>query len=364
MHNKTKIVVCGARFGQFYLEAIKNAPEFELVGIYARGSDLAVSVAKYYKTNLITDIDEVCKKADLVCIAVKTGVLGGKGTELALEFLNKKIAVVLEQPVHSSDLTKCYKAARKNNTAFHVGNLYLNLPQVRRFIDISKKLMEKQNVCYINADMATQLSYPFTRILTEIFGKNRELKTYSDSHHKGIFSNVTLEWDNKVINVRAQNEEGSTVADNCMHVLFQLVMGTPEGNLTLTDPNGALLWRSRMKIPNATYVPGDLKNISDLSMESDPVKLISKDHGDYAHILSDIWTGAVTEDIKKTDEMRKSENSTKLMAKEGTIELSSATCWSEFSKAVGYPVKIDDSPVSEESFENIYSDYLVSLPAK
>ena len=90
MAEKVKILVCGARFGQFYMEAIKKNEKYELAGILARGSDLAKACARRYETELYTDFEEASKNIDVVCIAVKTGVLGGNGTELAIRFLEKR----------------------------------------------------------------------------------------------------------------------------------------------------------------------------------------------------------------------------------------------------------------------------------
>ena len=95
MCDKIKVLVCGARFGQFYMEAIKGDMRYELIGILARGSTLAQECAKRYETVLYTELTKVPKQIDIVCVAVKTGILGGAGTDLALYFLSKGISVIL-----------------------------------------------------------------------------------------------------------------------------------------------------------------------------------------------------------------------------------------------------------------------------
>ena len=354
MAEKVKILVCGARFGQFYMEAIKKNEKYELAGILARGSDLAKACARRYETELYTDFEEASKNIDVVCIAVKTGVLGGNGTELAIRFLEKGIAVILEQPVHYQDLTKCYRIARKYKTAFHVGNLYLNLPQVKRFLSLSDKLMRRQQLAYINVDMATQVSYPFIRIMTELLGKTNQLTTAVLEQGNGIFQTMRLTWNGVEIQVRAQNQEGNSVSDNCMHVLFQITLGTQTGNLLLTDACGTLMWRNRMEIPSISFVPGDLENCGTEAMRNEPVKVISKDKGSYGEILENVWTKAVDADIEKLLEMKKE---SKLMAKEGALELSASQNWTVFTQALGYPVKIEETVVPESSFEDILSEY-------
>ena len=362
MMKRIKVLVCGARFGQFYAEAVTRDPRYELIGILARGSNLARECAKRYHTVLYVNPDEIPKETDIACVAVKTGVLGGAGTELALRFLNRGISVVLEQPVHYQDLMECYRVARKNRVAFHVGNLYLNLPQVKRFCALTGQLAEQQKILYLNADMATQVSYPFVRLLVQLLGKGRKLVWEASKEPKGIFQNLSVQWDEVCVQVRAQNQEGNEVADNCMHVLFQLTLGVNSGSLILTDANGLLLWRGRMEIPKLQFVPGDLLTSETTSMTETATQLIGNAPKTYAGILKEDWVAAVREDIDAVAQMRNAPEGEKRMAKEGALELAAAQCWKEFMQALGYPVKLGASDDSFISFSKLFSDYRSRAP--
>ena len=39
-----KVIVCGSRFGQFYIEALKNMENIELIGLLANGRIVLLSV--------------------------------------------------------------------------------------------------------------------------------------------------------------------------------------------------------------------------------------------------------------------------------------------------------------------------------
>lgn len=89
MTQKLRVLVCGTRFGQFYLEAIQHSALFELAGILAQGSQRSKQCASVYKTNLYTDIEDIPHDIDIACIVVPTSVMGGSGTELAIAFLKE-----------------------------------------------------------------------------------------------------------------------------------------------------------------------------------------------------------------------------------------------------------------------------------
>lgn len=100
--NQINVLVCGTRFGKFYVEALKRrTKEMRLVGILTKGSEQSKRYAELLHTVLYTTVEAVpITQVNLVCIAVKTSVMGGEGTELALEFLERGVSVILEQPIH------------------------------------------------------------------------------------------------------------------------------------------------------------------------------------------------------------------------------------------------------------------------
>ena len=353
---KKKVLVCGARFGQFYMEAVRKSHRYELAGILARGSDLVKACAEKYQTRLYTNADDVPEDIDMVCIAVRTGVLGGSGTELTLYFIRKGIPVVLEQPVHYQDLTECYRAAYKYHVAFHVGDLYMNLLPVKRFVSLANLIEKKQKMLYVNVDMATQVSYPFVRILTALLGKARRLEVKADDCPEEVFRNVSIRWNDVTIMIRVQNQEGARVADNCMHLLFQITAGFNSGSLNLSDADGILFWRERMEIPDIRFVPGDLADDITL-MSGKTAFVLSANTGSYNQTLQYDWVAAVEKDIDILEEMRSSKDCEGRMRKEGEAELAASKGWKTFMQALGYPQKVEQSLHNKLNIGEIFSEY-------
>ncbi|MBT2157740.1 Gfo/Idh/MocA family oxidoreductase [Clostridioides difficile] len=70
---KLKILVCGVGFGQFYLKALERLKdEYELVGIFSRGSEISKDMQKY-KVPLLTDISSISKNdVDVACVVINS----------------------------------------------------------------------------------------------------------------------------------------------------------------------------------------------------------------------------------------------------------------------------------------------------
>ena len=126
-----RIIVCGTRFGQFYLEAANSCPQVELAGIMSTGSEQSKDCAEKYNVPIYTDCDSVAEDSNLVAVAIKTQTQGGKGTEIAKKFLEKGKAVIIEHPVSKKEIVELYQLAAKNKTGFMVGDHYSYLPAVK-----------------------------------------------------------------------------------------------------------------------------------------------------------------------------------------------------------------------------------------
>ena len=79
--------------------------------------------------------------------------------DILSEVADRGINVILEQPVHHDDLKLCFKTAQKNKCCFMTGDLYMNMPEIRRFLQIchfmktnGEKIEIVQGGCYENLE--------------------------------------------------------------------------------------------------------------------------------------------------------------------------------------------------------------------
>lgn len=169
---KLRVIVCGVGFGRYYIEAILRLPDlFELVGILSRGSKNSIKLAEKYGVPLMTDIEEISKEnVDAVCVVVKSSIVGGNGTDIVMQLLEKGIHVIQEQPIHSEEYKKCLIIAKKNHCKYQLNTFYPYLDSVRKFISIAIRLRKAMPITYIIAESSVQVLFPLLDILNQILG--------------------------------------------------------------------------------------------------------------------------------------------------------------------------------------------------
>ncbi len=337
-----KVIVCGVRFGQFYIEAIRRCKGLELAGIMSAGSKASQACAARYGVELYTDVKELPEDIEIACVVVRTETQGGAGTELAKQLMECGIPVMLEQPAHKKELLELYKTAVKNKTVFTVGNHYMQLKSVEAFIRYAKSLMEKQKPIYINIDLSTQVAYPCAQVLAELFEGKLTIKEVGRLVPDVPFSSALMLVNEIPVNVRAQNQMAADVSDNYTHLFFQISIGFAGGMLTLQDVHGAVTYRERMTVPELEFMPGDLKTVCVGQLCEESIRnLYTGEQQNYKEILDSVWPEAIKEQLQQMVEMISGVISTKEWNRRSTVSLTAAGAWSDIMGILGFPYVCD-----------------------
>ncbi len=171
-NRRLRVVVCGTTFGRVYLKGIARlAGDFELVGILARGSDQARDCARRYGVPCYTTVAALpFGEIDMACVVVRSAVVGGPGTALALELLRHGVHVLQEHPVHHDDLVRCLKAAQGAGCRYALNGFYPDLPSVRGFIAAARQALARSRAVYVDAACGINVLYPLVDILGRVLG--------------------------------------------------------------------------------------------------------------------------------------------------------------------------------------------------
>lgn len=363
MNTNKKVLICGTRFGQFYIEALRQwGDDIEIVGVLAGGSRRSIECAHYYGIPLYTRIEDIPAQIDLACMVIKSEVLGGKGTEIARSLMNKKISVLMEQPLHHQELAECLKCAKKNGVLFALGNLYANLPAVRNFINNANKIVSRQKILYVNIDFATQVSYPLIQILGEVLPSLRPWQNIGVINTITPFQTLVARIKDVEVTFRAHNEVDKNDGDGDLHLLHQMTIGFPAGRLMLVDTHGPVLWLPKIHFPETNLIPANLGKATGPSeaimfgsamFEKNAVKLYDHDtvHRD---VFTKIWIEAIKEDIKKVlPEIGK--NNPDWKRQQFPQKLLYCQQWHELMSGLGYP------HVAQESEYQYYASDLLDV---
>lgn len=359
MERKLRTIVCGSTFGQFYLEALKlQENEFEVVGLLAKGSERSKKCASNYNVKLYSEVDELPDDIDLACVVLRSSVLGGCGTDLTIKLMERGIHVIQEHPLHPKDLEKCYRLAKKNNVFFQTGNLYANLPEVKKFIECAKAVNQIQKPAYINAAFAAQVSYPAVEILMYAMPSIRDWEVHCVNKDSGPFHILTGLLGSTPVTLEIHNEVYPKDPDNHMYLLHNIVIVYECGRLTLEDTFGPTLWNPRLHVSVDMYERGQLQGeFPDYMLEN-----TSEILGDYVHLsfkdtLTKLWPKAILEDLMS---IRECICKGKSSAKKAQQEILCAKQWSEITKSLGYADIISNcahNSVPSEMFKELASKY-------
>lgn len=331
-----KCIVCGSRFGQFYLEALQSIPNIQIEGLLSNGSRRSIECANHYKINLYKDIEDLPSDIDLACVAIKSEVQGGKGNLVAEELLKKGIDVIFEQPLSEKEYASLYKLAKKKNRYFVVSNLYNYLSSVRNFMENYKRIKKEQNVTYINLEFATQLSFPVAQLLTVLLPEIKNIEFKKSEREEGPYQVLISNVNGIQLNLIAHNEVLETSVDNFMRILFRVSIGFDGGELNLLDPHGLVYWRDYIKFPNENLIPHIFKETPPIGMTHRLIDITYHNSElTQQEIFTELWASVISEEIYLY--LEKENHNKKFWNTIAQNQINSAVVWKKIMKSLGYP---------------------------
>lgn len=352
-NKKLRTIVFGSTFGQFYLEALKLLENFEIVGLFANGSERSQQCAELYNIPLLTDINEIkAEEVDLACIVLRSGVMGGKGTEFAIQCMEKGIHVIQEHPIHHQDLCTCLRIAKANRVHFITGNLYIHLPAFKRFQKVANYLLQTRKILYLDIALATQVSFPLVQMIIGLLNNPRPFEIMHVIKEDAPFQIIVGKWGNIPLTLRAHNEVNPNDPDNHQHLLHSISIGCSGGTLSLTDTHGPVVWKTQLHVPTKGLLKEYDVSQSNLDEKSTLI-LGPKTTMSYKNILKKLWPKAIAEDLKQMLAFIKNEQNP---SQRVHLELLCTQQWQQLTSALGSPVL-----KPEATFEHVEVKKLISL---
>jgi pyochelin biosynthetic protein PchG len=269
---RLKTIVCGTVFGRYYIEGIMRLPErFELVGIVSRGSKQSIEMAKKYSVPLITDIGQIKKEnVDVACVVVKSTIIGGKGTDLAINFLRKGIHVIQEQPVHYEDYKICLQESKEADCKYELNTFYPNLFAVKKFIETSYIIQKVLPVTYIRAESSVQVLFPMLDILSDVLnGLNPSKFEVLKGNIKQRFAILNGEIKGVPVTLTIDNQMDLSAPESNLTMFHRITLGTQSGTLMLTDTHGKVLWTPVLHESLKSARPGEKNFYAELAAQEE-----------------------------------------------------------------------------------------------
>ncbi|CAK9885087.1 MAG: hypothetical protein XXXJIFNMEKO3_01479 [Candidatus Erwinia impunctatus] len=171
MKKPYRVIVCGTRFGEHYLAALsRQSNEFQLAGIVAHGSERSRLLAQKLQVPLYTRIEQLPADIDLACVVIRSRIVGGEGSAIAEQLLQRGIAVLQEHPVHPGDIHRLKTLAQQHGVRYHINTMYPALPAVECFIDYARQSASRHRPAFIELTTSLQLLYSALDIISRAIG--------------------------------------------------------------------------------------------------------------------------------------------------------------------------------------------------
>lgn len=351
-----KVVVCGAKFGQVYLEALAGS-RFELAGVLARGSARSAAAAAHYGVPLFTSPVQVPDDVELACVVVRGGLLGGPGAALAGELLGRGLHVLQEHPLHHDELAGCLRTASRNGVVYRLNSFYAHQPPVRRFLGAARHLLARQRPRYVDAACGFQVAYALLDILGQALGGVRpwafadptpmpagvRAMTELDMPFRsldGVLAGVPL-------TLRVQNQMDPADPDNYAHLLHRITIGTEAGSLTLVGTHGPVVWSPRPDFPReiqstdaSPHFAGDGVVEDHLDVPSGRVLGPANAPG-YREVFGSVWPHGVRNAL---GELAAAASAGDRSTRHGQYHLTLCRLWQDITARLGPPELLDTEP--------------------
>lgn len=327
---RLKIIICGTRFGQFYLEALlKRDDLFEVIGILGKGGESSAKCAEKYGISVYTSTEDLPDKIDLACVILKAGVMGGDGIKIAQKLLRRGINVLHEQPVHYKELVETYKVAKEMKCFFGVSNFYKYIDATQNYIGMVREIQKKEEIQYINIECAHQILYSVLGVLFDMSDRVRPFEMGQIISGNGSFDILQCYLHGIPCTIKIHNEVNPDDPDNFFYLFYRFQIGFEGGDIILEDPSGPVLWHSRVFIPHEfEYGKNSYEGLENKNLE------VIQDGNKYNDILWREWILAIERQLAV---VKPNINHTISANAIMQTELYQAKQWHLLMKTVGYP---------------------------
>ncbi|WP_337822108.1 Gfo/Idh/MocA family oxidoreductase [Amycolatopsis sp. A1MSW2902] len=339
--------IAGTAFGRFYAEAVAAMPGCRLAGLLSRGRPASRRLAARYGVPCWTRPEEVPAEVDAMCVVVGSTVLGGPGTELALELIGRGHHVLQEHPVAPADILACVRAARQTAVAYRVNTLYPALLPVRRFLAAATALRERGPLRFLDAATNSQVALPLIDMLARTAGGLApwafgdpvlaEPRLAALSSSEAPFTALPAVIGGVPATLRVQNQVHPADPDNHSHLIHRISAGTDAGVLTLADTHGPVLWHPRKHAPRDAE--GRLRTAGEGTerFAAQSTSLIGPPAESFHTVFAARWPEAISSAL---DELRADAADPARRIRAGQHAIGVAQAWQDLTRRLGLPALI------------------------
>jgi pyochelin biosynthesis protein PchG len=330
---RPRAIVVGATFGSVYAEALAASESpVELVGLLSTGSAASAGLADRLGVPLYTDLGGL-PHVDVAFVVVRSGVVGGDGSQICEQLLSRGVHVLQEQPVHADEILSLLRVAAANSVLYTVNDFYSRVAPMRQFISAAQALDRIARIGYVHARSSLHVVYPLFTILADIVGPLMPAKIVMSERAEGSFIGGRIMLGDVLVDLLVQNELCASDPDNYARLMHTITVGSDAGELVLAHTHGSTRWHPRLHRSTATANDQAISEI--VGTRYDPL----------AHdVLGDLWPNAIR--LAAADFLGSFGRARTAVSQRF---VRATRLWSDFTSAMGPATLIDPRPPTRVS---------------
>jgi pyochelin biosynthesis protein PchG len=327
---RPRAIVVGATFGAVYAEALaaSHSP-VELVGLVSTGSMASAGLADRVGVALYTGLDSL-PPVDVAFVVVRSGVVGGEGTQICEQLLARGIHVMQEQPVHADEILSLLRVAKANSARYAVNDFYSRIASMRQFICAARALDKVARIRYVHARSSIHVAYPLFTILSAVVGPLTPARIMVPQRLNGTQSSFVpgrVVLGDVTVDLLIQNELCANDPDNHARLMHAITVGSDAGELVLAHTHGSTRWQRR---PFAEAGATEVPIAEAVGIPFEPTT---------AEVRNELWTDAVR--LAAADFIESIDRGRTTMSQRF---VRATRLWSDFTSAMGPATLIDPEP--------------------
>jgi pyochelin biosynthesis protein PchG len=265
MQHRPNAVVFGTTFGQVYVDALclPHSP-YQLNGIAAKGGARSRGLAAQHGVGFITAGQPLPGNTRLACVVVRSGLLGGPGSEIVQYCLTHGLDVVQEHPVHLRELTQHVRTARQHGASYYLNTFYDGLPVVRAFGQRAQALIAQRQALHLELRSSYQAAWGALDLLSQL-APISTLRLHAAAPQvapqpavqpdvpawRRLSGHMTDSLPSLGLQVDVTLDPLDP--DNHPHLLVRAELFCRTGTLLLADVHGPVLWLPRPHVPSGSH---------------------------------------------------------------------------------------------------------------
>ncbi|MBS5383552.1 MAG: yersiniabactin biosynthesis oxidoreductase YbtU, partial [Escherichia coli] len=214
----------------------------------AQGSARSRELAHAFGIPLYTSPEQITRMPDIACIVVRSTVAGGTGTQLARHFLTRGVHVIQEHPLHPDDISSLQTLAQEQGCCYWVNTFYPHTRAGRTWLRDAQQLRRclAKTPPVVHATTSRQLLYSTLDLLLLALGVDAAavecdvVGSFSDFHCLRLF------WPEGEACLLLQRYLDPDDPDMHSLIMHRLLLGWPEGHLSLEASYGPVIWSSSL----------------------------------------------------------------------------------------------------------------------